>query len=88
MSNSQCLPEYTSSFLKEDCQPVGNGGQIFTDYRPSQEILAAASQSLKNNHHLRQHQIKSAQSEIKKDTCAVINKTRCHYMNVPDKCGE
>lgn len=88
MSNSQCLPQYTSSFLKEECQPVGNGGQIFTDYRPTQELLAAASQSFKDNHDHRQHQIKSAQSEIKKDTCQSINRTRCHYMNVPDKCGE
>lgn len=88
MSNSQCLPEYTSSFLKDDCQPVGNGGYIFTDYRPSQEQLSADMQTFKNNHNYRQHQIQTAQSEIKKDNCLSINKTRCHYMNVPPKCGE
>jgi len=64
MSNSQCLPQYTSSFLKEECQPVGNGGQIFTDYRPTQELLAAASKSFKDNHDHRQHHLQSAQSEI------------------------
>ena len=86
MANSQCLPCYTNSFLKEKCQPIGNGGQIFTDNRPSQELLSIQQQNQVNNNVLRQQMINSANNAIKKNRCKSMEKTRCHYMNAPEKC--
>jgi hypothetical protein len=87
MSNSQCLPCYNTTFLKEECQGVGNGGQIFTRNDPSQQELSIDMQSFKSNHVYRQHLIHNGHSKMNQDVCSNINKTRCHYMNIPAKCG-
>ena len=84
MSNSQCLPCYNKSFLKEDCQPIGNGGQLFTDNRPSQELLSVIMQKNKNNNKVRQQMIHSGEYQIKKNQCNSINNVRCHYMDIPE----
>ena len=86
MSNSQCLPCYNTPFLKEDCQGVGNGGQIFTRNEPTQQELAIDMQTYKSNHIYRRHLIHNGHNNMKKDICSNINRTRCHYMNVPSKC--
>lgn len=85
MSNSQCLPCYTSTFLKDNkCQPIGNGGQIFTDNRPSQEVLANRMKNYNNNWNSRQNLIQTASKQIDLNKCSSIQKTRCHYMDIPD----
>ncbi len=86
MANSQCLPCYTNSFLKEDCQPIGNGGQIFTDNRPTQELLSIQEQNQTNNNIIRQQMINGGNTTIKKNRCTSMERTKCHYMNVPEKC--
>lgn len=88
MANSQCLPCYNSSFLKDECQGIGNGGQIFTDNRPTQQDLAIDMQTFKSNHAYRQHLIHNGQNTMKQNVCSNINRVRCHYRNIPEKCGE
>lgn len=85
MSNSQCLPSYTTAFLKDtNCQPIGNGGQIFTDYSPSQKVLSDHMKNYKNNWNSRQNLIKTAAKQMDLNKCSSIQKTRCHYMDIPD----
>ena len=88
MANSQCLPHYTTKYLKDDCQPVGNGAQIFTDYRPSQvSLVNNMLNGYKTNHQLRKHMIDSGNNQRKNNECRSVNSTRCHYMNIPEKCN-
>lgn len=85
MSNSQCLPCYTNTFLKDNyCQPIGNGGQIFTDFRSKQEVIYKENKNYKNNWNSRQHLINSATKQIDSNKCSSIKKTRCHYIDIPD----
>ena len=92
MPNSQCLPCYNATFLKDNCQPIGNGGLIFTDYRPSQEVLVSELGELgelgetKDAHKYRHRLIKNGQKQRKNELCSVIDKTRCYYMNIPEPC--
>jgi threonine synthase len=85
ISKSQCLPYYTNVFLKDNkCQPIGNGGQIFTDYRPSQEILSQSMKTYNNNLDVRQHLINTATKQMNTNKCSSINKTKCHYIDILD----
>lgn len=87
MSNSQCLPCYNTTFLKGNCQGVTNGGLIFTRNEPTQQELSVAMQTYKNNNVYRQHLIHNGHINMKNDIGLNINRTRCHYMNVPPKYG-
>ena len=44
------------------------------------------AQNKTNNHHVRQQMIKGGNTTIKKNRCTSMERTRCHYMNIPEKC--
>ena len=70
----------------DDSTPT-NGGLIFTRNEPTQQELSVAMQTYKNNNVYRQHLIHNGHINMKNDIGLNINRTRCHYMNVPPKYG-
>jgi len=87
MANNQCLPQFNTKYLKGECQPIGNGGQIFTDNRPTQvQLVNDMLDGYKTNHQLRQYSINNSNTQREINNCNSINVTRCHYMSMPEKC--
>ena len=87
MTTSQCLPHYTTKYLKNNCQPVGNPGQIFTDFRPSQvSLVNNILNGFPSNHQLRKHMIDTGNKQRSNNECTSKNKVYCHYINNPGQC--
>ena len=87
MTTSQCLPHYTTKYLKGECHPIGNPGQTFTDYRPSQVTLVNnILNGYPSNHQLRKHMIDTAHKQRSNNECISKNKVSCHYLGASEKC--